>query len=439
MRDIFLVLALAFALLGIPASAQTPIPDTAAGRVLDAWLEAFNSGDRARIEAFVDQHGWPQPVDGIVSFRNQTGGFDLLSVERSDPQSIEFMVKERGSETRGIGRLVLAGVPPRVSEAGLRAIPPGAELLGFDIDAAMRDSVIDGAIAKLRERYVFEEAAEAMAEAIERRHRRGEYDAITSGPELAELLTAHLREVSNDLHLRVNFSPVAVPAPPSAMPEPNAEARERYRQQMARVNCGFEKVEILPGNVGYLKFNVFAEPAVCGPTASAAMNFLQHVDALVVDMRENGGGSPAMVAYVTSYLFEMPTHLNDLYNRAEDTTRQWWTLPHVPGERLAEQPVYVLTSQRTFSGGEEFTYNLKSLGRATIVGETTGGGAHPVRGEWINEQFTIGVPFARAINPITKTNWEGTGVAPDVEVPAAEALDKARELIAAGAGPQPGR
>jgi C-terminal processing protease CtpA/Prc len=101
--------------------------------------------------------------------------------------------------------------------------------------------------------------------------------------------------------------------------------------------------------------------------------------------------------------------------------------------------VYVLTSQRTFSGGEEFTYNLKSLGRATIVGETTGGGAHPVRGEWINEQFTIGVPFARAINPITKTNWEGTGVAPDVEVPAAEALDKARELIAAGAGPQPGR
>lgn len=435
MRDALLVLAFAFALLGSPASAQAPIPDTAAGQVLEAWLDAFNSGDRARIQAFVDQHGWPQPVESIVSFRSQTGGFELLSIERSEPQSIEFLVKERGSETRAIGRLALSGDPPRVDEAGLRAIPPGAKMLGFEIDAAMRDSTIEGAIAKLRELYVFEESAQAMADAIERRRRRGEYNAVTSGPEFAELLTTHLREVSNDLHLRVNFSPVANPPPP-ATPEPSPDAREQYRRQMARVNCGFEKVEILPGNVGYLKFNMFAEPGVCGPTATAAMNFLEHVDALIVDMRENGGGAPAMVAYVTSYLFETPTHLNDLYNRAEDTTRQWWTLPHVPGGRLAEQPVYVLTSQRTFSGGEEFTYNLKSLGRATIVGETTGGGAHPVRGEWINEQFTIGVPFARAINPITKTNWEGTGVEPDVEVPAAEALDKARELIGAAARPQ---
>jgi hypothetical protein len=438
MRNAILALAFTFALLGAPAPAQAPIPDTTAGRVLEAWLDAFNSGDPARIQAFVDQYGWPQPVDGIVSFRNTTGGFDLLSVERSEPQSIEFLVKERGSETRAIGRLALAGDPPRVSEAGLRAIPPGAKMLGFEIDAAMRNRVIDGAIAKLREQYVFEESAQSMAEAIERRRRRGEYDAVTSGPEFAELLTTHLREVSKDLHLTVNFSPVANPPPP-ATPEPNPEAREQYRRQMARVNCGFEKVEILPGNAGYLKFNMFADPSVCGSTATAAMNFLEHVDTLIVDMRDNTGGAPAMVTYVTSYLFDTPTHLNDLYNRAEDTTHQWWTLPHVPGERLAEQPVYVLTSQRTFSGGEEFTYNLKSLGRATIVGETTGGGAHPVRGEWINEQFTIGVPFARAINPITKTNWEGTGVAPDVEVPAAEALDKARELIAAGAGPQPGR
>jgi C-terminal processing protease CtpA/Prc len=243
-------------------------------------------------------------------------------------------------------------------------------------------------------------------------------------------LTTHLREVSHDLHLRVNFSPVANPRP-SDDPDPGPEARERYRRQLMRNNCAFEKVEILPGNVGYLKFDGFADPGVCGPTATAAMNFLQHVDALIVDMRENGGGDPAMVAYVTSYLFDEPTHLNDLYNRAANTTHQWWTLPHVPGGRLAKQPVYVLTSRRTFSGAEEFSYNLKSLGRATIVGETTGGGAHPVRGEWLNEQFTIGVPFARAINPITQTNWEGTGVEPDVAVPAVEALDKARELIAA--------
>ncbi len=423
--------AVAFALSAASASAQAPtIPPTTAGRALGAWLDAFNSGDRARIQAFVDQYGWPQPVDGIVSFRSTTGGFDLVSVERTTPLSIEFVVKERGSETRAIGRLALSGEPPRVSDVTVRVIPPGATVHGFEIDVVTRNSAIDGAIAKLREFYVFEETAEAMADAVARRRRQGEYDAITSGPELAELLTTHLREVSHDLHLRVNFSPVANPRP-SDDPDPGPEARERYRRQLMRINCAFEKVEILPGNVGYLKFDGFMDPGVCGPTATAAMNFLQHVDALIVDMRENGGGDPAMVAYVTTYLFDEPTHLSDIYNRAANTTHQWWTLPHVPGGRLATQPVYVLTSRRTFSGAEGFSYHLKSLGRATIVGETTRGGAHPTRREWLNEQFTIGVPYARAINPITQTNWEGTWVEPYVAVPAAEALDKARELIAA--------
>lgn len=378
MRDVLLAFALTVALLSSSARAQVPIPDTIAGQVLEAWLDAFNSANQVRIQAFVDQYGWPQPVNSILLFSNTTGGFDLLSVERGEPRNIEFLVKERSSETRAFGRLVLSGSPPRVSEATLRAIPQGGEIIGFGIDSAMRDSVIDGSIAKLREFYVFEDKAEAMAETLEGRRRRGDYDAVTDGAELAELLTAHLREISRDLHLGVNFSPVANP-PPSPDPEPSPGAREQYRRQMGRINCGFEKVEILPGNVGYLKFNMFAVPAVCGPTATAAMNFLQHVDALIVDMRDNGGGAPAMVAYVTSYFFAAPTHLNDLYNRAEGTTQQWWTLPYVSGDRLVEQPVYVLTSQRTFSGAEEFAYNLKSLGRATIVGETTGGGAHPAR------------------------------------------------------------
>ncbi len=430
MRNVLLSLALAIGLLNGPAWAQVEIPETPAGTALEAWLDAFNSGNRSEIQAFVDRYGWPQPIDGIVSFSTMTGGFDLLGIERSDAQSIEFIVQERARDTRALGRLALSVDPFRITEATLRAIPPGSEIAGFEIDAAMRDDVIRGVNDKLREFYVYEDSAEAMAEALERRRRGGEYDAITNGSTFAELLTTHLREVSNDLHLRVNFSPVATPPPPTNA-EPSPEARERYREQMANVNCGFEKVEVLPGNVGYLKFNMFAEPTVCGPTATAAMNFLGNVRALIFDMRDNLGGSPAMVAYVTSYLFDTPTHLNDLYERAEDTTRQWWTLPHVAGRRLAEQPVYVLTSQRTFSGGEEFTYNLKSLGRATVVGEITGGGAHPVRGVWVNEQFSVGVPFARAINPITKTNWEGTGVQPDIEVPADQALDKARELIEA--------
>jgi C-terminal processing protease CtpA/Prc len=158
------------------------------------------------------------------------------------------------------------------------------------------------------------------------------------------------------------------------------------------------------------------------------MNFLANVDAIVFDLRDNGGGHPAMIALISTYLFDQPTHLNDIWTRKTGATQQYWTLPVVPGKRLAAAPAFVLTSSRTFSGAEEFSYNLKNLKRATIVGETTGGGAHPVRGERIDDRFVIGVPFARAINPITLTNWEGIGVVPDVKVAAADALTTAQKL-----------
>jgi C-terminal processing protease CtpA/Prc len=211
---------------------------------------------------------------------------------------------------------------------------------------------------------------------------------------------------------------------------PDANARAQYRKQMERMNCGFDKVEILSGNVGYLKFDMFGDPDACGPTAIAAMNFLGNVDAIIFDLRANGGGDPKMVAFISSYLFSEPTHLNDLWERKDNSTHQYWTLPYVPGKRLDGKPAYVLTSSQTFSGAEEFTYNLKNLKRATIVGERTGGGAHPVAGHRIDEHFMIGVPFARAINPISKTNWEGTGVEPDVKVAAADALATAQKLVA---------
>lgn len=133
-----------------------------------------------------------------------------------------------------------------------------------------------------------------------------------------------------------------------------------------------------------------------------------------------------MVAFVSSYLFDKKTHLNDIYSRAENRTEEFWTRDNVPGKKFGgEKPIYVLTAKYTFSGAEEFSYNLQNLKRATIIGEVTGGGAHPVNGQPINNDFMIGVPFARAINPITKTNWEGTGVKPDIEVPAAQALKTA--------------
>jgi C-terminal processing protease CtpA/Prc len=179
-----------------------------------------------------------------------------------------------------------------------------------------------------------------------------------------------------------------------------------------------------------LKFNAFLDPAVCGSTAVAAMNFLGNVDAIIFDLRHNGGGDPKMIAFISTYLFDEPTHLNDLYDRKKDSRTQYWTLPYVPGKRLPGKPVFVLTSKRTFSGAEEFSYDLKNLKRATIIGETTGGGAHPVSGHRVDDHFRIGVPFAKAVNPISKTNREGTGVEPDVKVPADEALDVAKKMAA---------
>jgi C-terminal processing protease CtpA/Prc len=197
---------------------------------------------------------------------------------------------------------------------------------------------------------------------------------------------------------------------------------------MEHDNCAFDKVEILPNNIGYIKFDGFMDASFCGPTVNAAMTFVAHTDALIFDIRDNGGGQPDMVTLIASYLFDHRTHLIDIYNRKEDSTTQNWTLSWLPGPRMPTQPVYVLTSAHTFSGAEEFAFDLKTQKRATIIGETTGGGAHPVSGHPVADYFMIGVPFAKSLDPVTKTNWEGTGVEPDVKVPADQALATAEKL-----------
>jgi hypothetical protein len=315
--------------------------------------------------------------------------------------------------------------PPALVEKPAAIIPEKDMASG--IDPATRDRVIDAVIAKLNEYYVFPDVAKKMEVELRQQQRMAAYD--TQDPQaFVSLLTEHLRGVSKDKHLRVVWSPRALP---ETDPELSADDKAQMKQQLEQMNCMFENAETLDGNIGYLKFNGFASAAICGPKASEAFAKLGNAKSLIIDLRENGGGEPDMVAYISSYLFAKKTHLNDLYDRKQDKTTQYWTKPDVPGTKLAKQPVYVLTSSRTFSGAEEFAYNLKNLKRATIIGETTGGGAHPTTMKRLDAHFAIGVPFARAINPITKTNWEGTGVEPDVKVPADQALEKAKELASA--------
>jgi hypothetical protein len=325
-------------------------------------------------------------------------------------------------------RFLLFTLVPFLASPSLHA-QNAAQPSDTTLDAAARTEVIDGALKALNDAYVFPDVAQKMGQAIRARQKRKEYDSIASGRQFAQILTDHLREVSRDLHLGVTF---IQQGPPSAPPPPGGTQtlEERQRTIAGRQNFGFVRVERLAGNIGYLDLRGFMPPAIAGETATAAMNFLASTDAVIFDMRQNGGGDPAMVAFITSYLFgPQPVHLNDFYSRPTNETRQSWTLPYVPGRRLTNKDVYILTSSRTFSGAEEFTYNLKHLKRAMVVGETSGGGAHTVTGRRINNQFAISVPSGRPINAVTKTNWEGIGVEPDVKMSAENAL-RAAHLIA---------
>ena len=283
--------------------------------------------------------------------------------------------------------------------------------------------MIDGAIDHMRRAYIFEDVAEKMAEALKARAAQKAYDDITSPEAFARALTADLQAVSRDKHLRIVYNAAGLPQRSGG---PTAEERAKQLAAERRRNFGFQRVEILEGNVGYIELRGFSGTPEARATAVAAMNFVADTDALIFDLRRNGGGSPFMIGILSSYLFEDVVHLNDFYIRETDTKREFFTAAEVEGRRYGkDKPVYVLVSNSTFSAAEEFTYNLKNLKRATIVGETTGGGAHPGGVRRITDHFGIWLPNGRAINPITKTNWEGTGIEPHIKVPAAEALEAA--------------
>jgi C-terminal processing protease CtpA/Prc len=319
-------------------------------------------------------------------------------------------------------------IPLSMQAAG-QNLPPD-----FGVDAKMRAQVIANLAKKMRAFYVFPEVGEKMAAAIEAHDKAGAYRQLSSANQLAAKLTDDLRAISHDKHIRVMNSPDKVDedltAEQRANHKPGAEELAKNSEYERSRNYGVEKYERLPGNIAYLELRGFLNAATSGEVVAAAMTVASSANALIIDLRRNGGGDPAMVALVSSYLFDAePVHLNDLYFREGNSTRQFWTHAVVPGKRLGkDKPVYVLTSDHTFSAAEEFSYNLKNLKRATLIGTTTGGGANPGDGYKLAEHLEVFIPNGRAISPITQTNWEGTGVTPHVAVPADQALLTAQLL-----------
>ncbi|MEU2307612.1 S41 family peptidase [Streptomyces misionensis] len=285
--------------------------------------------------------------------------------------------------------------------------------------------IIEAALTRITAGYVFPEKTAAIDAAIRRRLDEGAYRDLDLR-ELCERVTADLQDACPDKHLRLLWAE----EPQSMDEEPEDVARARFAQYARENNYGVRRVEQLDGNIGYLDLRMIAPADPGGPAAAAAMQLLAATDGLVIDLRQCRGGSPEGVQLWCSYFFaDDGVHLNDIYQRATGLTRQYWTLGHLAAPRYLDRPVTVLTSDLTFSGGEELAYNLKVLGRATLIGQATRGGAHPTDRVPVAPHVTVTVPAARSINPVTGTNWEGVGVEPDLAVAAGDALKTALEHL----------
>ncbi len=297
------------------------------------------------------------------------------------------------------------------------------------VGAAERAAIVDWVATRLQDTYVFPEVADRMVASLREHRESGAWDGLTDIRLFVQAVSDDLEAVSGDRHIGLQYAPQPSSRAVRTDPEEEARRRDARLQDLQYSNFMFQKVEILDGNVGYLRFDRFYDPASAGPTAIAALQFLAYTDAVIIDLRHNGGGHAGMIRLLLSYFFDEPTHINSWYDRPEDRIVQSWTSDHVGGRRLSAADLYVLTSRSTFSAAEEFAYDLQALGRATVVGETTGGGGHTVQLVRSDDlELELRVPNGRAINPVTGTNWERIGVAPDVAAPADDALEVAHTL-----------
>jgi tetratricopeptide (TPR) repeat protein len=312
----------------------------------------------------------------------------------------------------------------------------GAVLADDAVTSEIRRNTIEELSERLKD-YVFPDIGARVADQLEANLESGRYDQITDFREFAGTVNEDMFAISNDRHLIIRYAPgeiLEMKKNQEPTPERKIAARAQAKAASARDNHGFAEARVLPGNIGYLKLNEFERSAHASETMAAAMTFVGNSDVLILDLRTNNGGWPSGTHMMISYFFEYEDLTNNMLLLEQRTpctgeVVQDRLLPSLPGERIVEQPVYILTSNRTYSAAEVFTDVLQKRGRATVVGETTRGGANGTRGpEVLTDYYIVKMPVTQMINPVTGSNWEGTGIEPDVRTEADKSLDKALQL-----------
>jgi len=289
---------------------------------------------------------------------------------------------------------------------------------GFDAEF-VRNTV--ATLAGMVEKDYFDPAIGAkVASTLREGLSKGRYANAPDLESLANLLTSEMYAVAKDRHLAL-FATKGLPSRPSQAP---TVARESRKERGQHENFGLQKVEVLPGNVGYLRLTGFYQPQEAREGIAASMAFLSHADALIIDLRDHGGGSSQTVALFTSYFLDCPDlPLFEIAHRSQVTPDQYLTesaaLPHRNGTR----PTFLLTSPRTSSGGEAVAFLLQERHRAEVIGEGTWGGANQVPPpRAVTQSFEALIPNGHTASALTGKNWEGVGVIPDIPVGADSAL-----------------
>ena len=294
------------------------------------------------------------------------------------------------------------------------------------LSAAYKKETIEILTLLIQDFYIYPNVAKKTSEHLYKQYEAGYFDKCKDNETFATVLTESVQSVNKDKHMRIMSNE------PYIAPQNNLEAKSAHRMGQINnyrsLNHGFKELKIMEGNVAYLDLRMFAPMEKAKKIADAYMKLLSLSDAVIIDLRHNGGGNPSMVQYLCSYFFDKKLHLNSLYYREGDRTEEFWTLEEVGGKKLVDIPLFIMIGEETFSGAEEFSYNMQTQKRATLIGQTSAGAANPGGTRGINENLSVFIPTGRAINPITNTSWEGVGVQPEIRTKKEETLEQAHML-----------